>query len=95
MVPKGFAYYGGSHKVGDTWVQHQRAILVKLDADERRALLEEDRCWLPGYLGPSGWLGIDIDDGTDWEELAELIEASYRETATRKLVKTLDQRWLS
>lgn len=90
---KVFAYFGGSLKVGDTWVQHPRALMVKPDADERMALLEEDRCWVPGYLGPSGWLGIDIDEDTNWEELAELIESSYRKTASQSLVRSLDDRW--
>ena len=67
--------------------------MVKLDGDEREALLAEGRGWVPGYLGPSGWLGLDIDDDTDWTEMGELIENSYRETAPRGRVKDLDDRW--
>lgn len=93
FTTKVFAYYGGSLKVGADWVQHERSIVVKLDSDERAALLTEQRCWIPGYLGPSGWIGIDINEDTDWTEVAEVIEASYRGTASDSLVRTLDDRW--
>jgi len=85
-----FAYYGGALKAELQWVQHPHSMMVKLDADERRALLSQQRCWVPAYLGRSGWVGIDIDDNSDWEELSELVETSYRETASPRLQKELD-----
>lgn len=88
-----FAYFGGSLRVGAEWVQHGQSIMVKLDTDERAALLGEERCWIPGYLGPSGWIGIDIDENTDWTEVSEIIESSYRMTASPRLVEILDDRW--
>lgn len=93
FTTKVFVYYGGSLKVDGDWVQHPCSIVVKVDVDEREALLAEGRGWVPGYLGPSGWLGIDIADETDWEEVAELIESSYRETAAPNLIQILDERW--
>ena len=87
---KVFAYYGGSLKLGDEWVQHPRAIMVKLDPDERQALLSEERSWIPGYLGPSGWIGIDMDEHTDFGEISELLDSSYRQTASLALVSELD-----
>ena len=68
-------------------------MMIRLDTDEREALLSDGRGWVPGYLGPSGWLGIDIVQKTDWEEVAELIESSYRETASPHLVEVLGERW--
>jgi predicted DNA-binding protein (MmcQ/YjbR family) len=87
---KVFAYYGGSTKVGGGWVQHPRSLLVLPDPTERRALVEEPRCYLPAYLAPSGWIGIDLDDDIDWSEVSELVDASYRLTAGRRLVAELD-----
>ena len=29
--------------------------------------------YVPAYLGPSGWIGVDLDDHTDWTEIAELL----------------------
>jgi hypothetical protein len=46
----------------------------------------------PAYLGPSGWIGIDLGRGTDWTEVAELIDASYWLTAPKRNVEQLDGR---
>ncbi|WP_344499794.1 MmcQ/YjbR family DNA-binding protein [Dactylosporangium maewongense] len=87
---KVFAYYGGSVKVDGTYRQHERSVLVLVDPAEREALLEDARSYVPAYLGPSGWIGVDLDDDTDWDEIAELLDASYRRTAGRRRVALLD-----
>ena len=92
FTKKVFAYYGGSLRVDGEWVQHGQAIVVLPDADDREALLEDGRTFIPAYLGPSGWIGIDLDAGTDWSEVAELLDASYRLTAPKALVAELDAR---
>ena len=88
----GFAVYGGSVKGDAGHIQHPRSVLVKADAAERPAWLELEQCFVPAYLGPSGWVGIDLDAGTDWQLVAELVETSYRLTAPRRLVAELDAR---
>lgn len=92
FTTKVFAYYGGSLKVDGAWEQHERSLVVLPDDEEARALLEEARCYRPAYLGPSGWVGVDLDDGTDWDEVAELVEGSYRITAGARRVAELDRR---
>lgn len=87
-----FAYFGGALKIGNDWVQHPQSLMVLLDQDERRALLSQERCWVPAYLGASGWVGMDIGHDSDWEELSELVESSYRETASPRLLTELDGR---
>ncbi|MEU4426511.1 MmcQ/YjbR family DNA-binding protein [Actinoplanes sp. NPDC024001] len=89
---KVFAYYGGSVKVDGDWEQHEQSILVLADPGDRDALLAEKRCYLPAYLGPAGWVGIDLDDSTDWDEIEELLDASYRRTAGVRRVAALDAR---
>ena len=89
---KVFAYYGGSLKVDGVWVEHAQSLMVQPDPGDRRALIEESRVYVPAYLGPSGWVGIDLDAATDWAEIEELLDASYRLTAPRKLVDELDAR---
>ena len=86
---KVFAYYSGSEKVDGEWVQHPQALMILPDPAERAALEDDERFWVPGYLGRSGWLGIDLDDRTDFTELAELLEDSYRATAPNHLVRRL------
>lgn len=87
---KVFAYYGGSRKVEGEWIQHDQAIMFLPSAEERPALEADSRFWVPGYLGPSGWLGLDIGTSSDFDEVAELLEESFRVTAPRRLVAELD-----
>lgn len=82
-------YYGGSVRVDGQWHAHDQAVLLHLPAAETAALLQDPRCFVPAYLGPSGWIGVDLDKRTDQEELAELIEESYRTVAPRRLVAAL------
>jgi hypothetical protein len=92
FTTKVFAYYGGSVKVDGSYVQHDRSVIVLLDDGDRRALLEDARCYVPAYLGVSGWIGVDLDDRTDWVEVGELLDASYRRTAGPRQVAALDAR---
>lgn len=90
FTKKVFCYYGGSLKVDDEWVQHPHSIVVQPDPADRLGLLDDPRVYVPAYLGPSGWIGVDLDDDTDWTEVTELLDASYRLTAPKKLVAELD-----
>jgi len=92
FTTKVFAYYGGSVKVDGVYQRHERSVLVLIEPDERAALAEERRCYVPAYLGASGWIGVDLDDGTDWDEIEELLDASYRRTAGPRRVAALDSR---
>ena len=69
------------------------SIVFKPDADERPALVQDARFFIPPYWGPSGWLGIDIDGpATDWTELSELIDTSFRQVALQRQLRALDSR---
>lgn len=89
FTTKVFCYYGGSHKVDGRWVQHPQCVVVLPDPAEREALLQDDRVYVPAYLGPSGWLGVDVGETTDASEIAELLEDSYRQTAGSRRVARL------
>lgn len=98
FTQKVFCYYGGMPRresededEGEPR-RHDHAIIVKPDPDDEPALRQDRRFWVPKYLGPAGWLGIDLGDDTDWAEVAELLDASYRATAPRRLVRMLDAR---
>ena len=67
------------------------SIIFKPDAEERRAYLEDDRFWVPPYWGPAGWLAIRLEDpDANWQEVAELIDTSYRLLAQKRHLKVLD-----
>jgi predicted DNA-binding protein (MmcQ/YjbR family) len=92
FTKKVFAYYGGSLKVDGAWIEHPHSVVVRPDESDRRALLDDPRTYVPAYLGPSGWIGFEFDDDTDWSEVAELLDASYRLTAPARDVAELDAR---
>lgn len=68
------------------------SVVLKPEAEERRALLELPRVFVPPYFGPGGWIGLDVDEGpaTDWTLVAELIDASYRQVALKRQITALD-----
>ena len=91
-APKMFAVYGGSQRNPDgPMIRYAHALLIKVDDSERPALQQDARCFHPAYLGPFGWLGLDFDAGAvDWDEVGELIDASFRLQAPARLVRRLD-----
>ena len=89
---KVFAYYAMSYKEGDEIIRRPQAVCVLLPEDERQALLQSGRAHRPMYIGPSGWVGVPVDADTDWDEIAELVEESYRQTAGAQRVRRLDSR---
>lgn len=92
FTTKVFASYGGSIKGDRQSCALDRALLFLPDEPEREALLGDGRFQVPAYLGPSGWLGLDLAaEEPDWAEVRELIDASYRRTAPRRLVALLEK----
>lgn len=90
FTTKVFAYYGGAVKVDGMWVQHEQSVMLLPDPTDLAALRQDDRFFVPAYLGPSGWIGLDLDDHSDFDEVAELLEDSYRRTAGVRRVARLD-----
>jgi hypothetical protein len=52
-------------------------------------LVEADpaKYFVPPYVGHRGWLGVRLDLGLDWSELAGFAEDAYAEVAPPKLVE--------
>jgi hypothetical protein len=46
-----------------------------------------ERFFVPPYVGHRGWLGVRLDRGIHWDELAGIIEDAYAEVAPAKLVE--------
>jgi hypothetical protein len=51
---------------------------------------DPDRFFVPAYVGHRGWIGVRLNVDQEWEELAEIIEDSYRMTAPRRVVAQHD-----
>jgi hypothetical protein len=93
FVGKMFAMYGGSTKESGVMTAVPHCVMVKVDETERAALEQDPRFFYPAYLGPAGWLGLDFTRAAkvDWAEVRELVDASFRMVAPKKLVRQLDQ----
>lgn len=92
-APKIFAMYGGNAKTDTTgeMTPFPHSLLIKVDDVDRKALEQDRRFFYPAYLGPHGWLGLDFTAGAlDWGEVRELVDASYRLIAPRKMIRQLD-----
>ena len=52
---------------------------------------DPERFFIPPYVGQHGWVGLWLDTEIDWGHMAELVEDSYRMTATKRQCKMLDE----
>lgn len=57
---------------------------------EELVAVEGDRFFRPPYVGVRGWLGLRLDRGLDWDEVAAACEEAYRQVAPKRLVAQLD-----
>ena len=62
-------------------------------AQQAMVAADPERFFVPPYVGGRGWLGVhlDLDEPTDWDEVAELVEDAYRVVAPKTLVRLLDE----
>ena len=50
---------------------------------------EPDAFFVPPYIGPKGWLGIELDKGLPWTQIAKLTREAYENVAPKNLVDAL------
>jgi hypothetical protein len=90
---KVFAIFGGVVKGDHASTLLRRSLVFLPASDERAALLADERFVVPGYEGAYGWLCLPLDRAdTDWAEVAELVEESFRQTAPATRIRELDGR---
>lgn len=81
---KMFAVFGGDDA-------HPYTVVFKPDPADRRGLLADSRFYQPAYFGAGGWLALDLGAAAvDWSEVEELMDASFRQVALKRMVKKLD-----
>jgi hypothetical protein len=49
-----------------------------------------DRFFVPPSVGPSGWVGVWLDEVVDWEDLADLLRDAYLLVAPKRLRSELE-----
>jgi len=91
--PTWFAGKGKVFAMLDDHHHGARHLSVWLPAEPgvQQALVESDpkRYFRPPYVGPSGWVGVVLDERPDWAKVAWLVEQAFRQVAHRKLVAQL------
>jgi hypothetical protein len=77
------------HKVGDGRV----SLWCKAPPGAQGVLVASDpqRFFVPPYVGHRGWVGVRLDVETDWDDIADIVEESYRMTAPKRLSVRLDR----
>lgn len=89
FTKKVFAHYGGTRKyVTGEMEQHPQSLLILPEPMHAEVLMERSDAFVPMYLGPSGWIGLEVAE-LDEDELRELLTDSYRDTAPAGLVRQL------
>jgi hypothetical protein len=48
---------------------------------------DPERFFVPPYVGHRGWVGVRLDRGIHWDELAGIAEDAYAEVAPARLVE--------
>lgn len=89
---KVFAWYLDNHH-GDGRI----ALWCKTPPGAQPALVGSDpaRFFVPPYVGHHGWVGVWLDVAVariDWDDLREIVAESYRMTAPKRLVASLEAR---
>ena len=64
-------------------------LVLRADPDEREVLLSIGHPFFPSRASRDR-IGVVLTEGTDWEEIRELVTESYRILAPKKLTALLD-----
>jgi hypothetical protein len=48
---------------------------------------DPEKFFVPPYVGHRGWLGIRLDRGVDWDELAGIVEDAFATVAPKSLLR--------
>lgn len=84
---KTFASFHANHH-GDGRI----ALWCKLPPGGQETLVDAqpERFFVPPYVGPSGWVGVDLEGAVDWAMVATLLEEGYRTVAPKRALKLMD-----
>jgi len=81
------SFHSGSYDDGHP------GVWIKADVGVQEELIEADpdRFYRPKYLGPSGWVGMRLDGGVDWEQVRFLLVEGCRLVAPKRAIRKLDE----
>jgi predicted DNA-binding protein (MmcQ/YjbR family) len=86
-----FALFNGARSPQrPRWSAFGRSLHFLSEPEERLALLADERFTPSPHHGDRGWIALDLEIQPDWAEVAELLEAGYRQAANRQLNDVLN-----
>jgi predicted DNA-binding protein (MmcQ/YjbR family) len=59
-------------------------------AQEMLIATDSDKFYRPPYVGPRGWIGVNLDIENDWDEVADILREAYRHVAPSKYLRMLE-----
>jgi hypothetical protein len=79
-----FAMYAGA---GNHHGGGHPSVWIKSDPETQAFLVRNEpaRFFVPPYVGPSGWIGVRLDNRPRWTQVNELLRDGYRAIAPKKL----------
>jgi predicted DNA-binding protein (MmcQ/YjbR family) len=87
---KVFAYYTINHH-GDGRVALN--IVAPPGAQAAFVKIRPEVYFVPQYVGPRGWLGVELDKGLAWSEVCEHVREAYAKIAPAALARTVDPKF--
>ena len=83
-----FAVFALNHH-GDGHV----ALWLNTPAAEQSRLIESSpkHIFKPQYVGPSGWIGVELNRGYSWKRVIELVHMAYANSSPAKLVASVER----
>ncbi len=65
------------------------ALWLNTPAMEQSRLLAAPHVFKPPYVGPSGWIAVELNKGVSWKRVCELVCMAYVNSSPKKLVATV------
>jgi predicted DNA-binding protein (MmcQ/YjbR family) len=59
--------------------------------EQSRLLSSSKHLFKPPYVGPSGWIGVELNEGVAWKRVRELVHMAYVNSSPAKLVARAPQ----
>lgn len=84
-------YRARKGKIFATWALNHHgdghvALWLNTPALEQSRLLASSRhIYKPPYVGPSGWIGVELNKGVSWKRVCELVHLAYLNSSPAKL----------
>lgn len=72
------------------WETCGRSIHFAASQKMAGSLVEDERFYSSPHHGFRGWLGLDLDESSDWNEVADLLLWAYRHVANKSLLQELE-----